>query len=79
MVTPDSARPSFVLVIRVLDMDAVQELSVLRRIHWQIGVRLRKIRRCPGETISPTVRKRFYGTHVSVAPWASPVNHEVVR
>src|SRR5271157_1007504 len=64
------------LFIRVFDMDAAQEPSVIRRIHCQIGIRLRCIYCCFSETLFPTIRERFHGTHVSAAPWTSPVNHE---
>lgn len=68
-----------VLLIRIPDTDAVQEPSIVRRILCQIDIRPRHICGCLSEALSPTIRERFYGTHVSAAPWTSPVNHEVMR
>ena len=67
------------LFIRVLDMDAVQEPSVIRGIHCQIGGRPRCSCCYLGETLSPAIREGLYYTHVLVTPWASPVNNQVVR
>jgi hypothetical protein len=73
----DVARPSLVLLIRVLDTNPVQESPVIRRIDCRLCVR--QIRRCRSETFSPTIRERFHCTNISAAPWTSPVNNEVVR
>ena len=65
-----------ILLIRVPDMKPVQESSIIRRIHCQIAGRPRCSCSYLSEALSPTIRERFHYTHVFVAPWTSPVNHE---